>query len=58
MNQEDPVSERHEVYYDYTDYGENDARQLRYVFKFGDKSVDVMWALGTEKLASVEFFND
>ena len=54
----DPVSERHEVYYDYTEYGENDARQLRYVFKFGDKSVDVMWDLGTEKLASVEFFND
>ena len=53
-----PDSEKHEVCYDYSDYGENDARQLRYVFKFGEKTVDVMWDLGTEKLASVEFFND
>ena len=51
-------SEWHEVYYDYTDPGENDARQTRYVFKFGNKTVDVMWDLGTEKLASVEFFDE
>jgi len=51
-------SEWHEVYYDYTDPGENDARQTRYVFKFGNKTVDVMWDLGAEKLASVEFFNE
>ncbi|MBR6309424.1 MAG: hypothetical protein IKR39_12555 [Lachnospiraceae bacterium] len=51
-------SERHEVYYDYTDPGENDARQTRYVFTFGNKTVDVMWDLGDEKLASVEFFDE
>ena len=54
----DPVSVRCEVCYDYTDYGENDARQLRYVFDFGGKTVDVMWDLGPKKLASVEFFNE
>ncbi|MBP5601060.1 MAG: hypothetical protein J6X48_12445 [Lachnospiraceae bacterium] len=53
-----PVIETEEVCYDYTDYGENDARQLRYVFNFNGTTVDVMWDLGTEKLASVEFFNE
>ncbi len=48
--------ERDEVYYDYSDPGENDARQARYVFRFGNTDVDVLWDLGSEKLASVEFF--
>ena len=48
--------ERDEVCYDYSDLGENDARQARYVFRFGDTDVDVMWDLYDEKLASVEFF--
>ena len=48
--------ERDEVVYDYSDLGENDARQARYVFRFGNTDVDVLWDLGSEKLASVEFF--
>jgi len=47
-----------EVYYDYTDPGENDARQGRYVMYFGNVNVDIMWDLGTEKIASIEIFNE
>ncbi len=51
---EKPDSEWTEVYHDYDDYG--DARQYRYVLTYGDTEVDVLWALSTEELFSVEIF--
>ncbi len=53
-----PDRERQEVYYDYTDPGENDARQGRYVMYFGNLNVDILWDFGTEKIASIEFFDE
>lgn len=49
---EKPDSERVEVWHEYDEYG--DARQLRYVFKYGSKTVDVTWDIADERLASVE----
>ena len=53
-----PDKEWSEVYYDYTDPGENDVRQNRYVFTYGSTEVDVMWNIGNEEIASIEFFKD
>ncbi|MBR6003492.1 MAG: hypothetical protein IK068_02070 [Lachnospiraceae bacterium] len=55
---DNPDKEWSEVYYDYTDPGENDVRQNRYVFTYGGTEVDVMWNIGSEEIASLEFFND
>ena len=51
-----PDSDRYELYDDYGSY--DDIRQIRYVFTYGNKTVDILWDISGEKLASVEFFND
>ena len=39
----------------YEDYGEgDDIRQIRYMLKYGDMTVDILWDLADENLASVE----
>ncbi len=47
-----PDSERMEVYHEYDEEG--DARQARYVFTYGILTVDVLWDLADERMASVE----
>jgi len=52
-----PDKVKMEVFFDYTDPEDNDYRQIRYKFYYGEKYVDVMWDLSTEKIASAEFFD-
>ena len=47
-----PDSERMEIYHEYDEEG--DARQARYVFTYGIFTVDVLWDLADERMASVE----
>jgi len=43
----------------YQDYSEgDDIRQIRYIFNYGDASVDILWDLADENLASVEVVRD
>lgn len=41
----------------YDDYGsKDDIRQIRYLFIYGDKEVDILWDLGGERIDSLEVF--
>ena len=49
-----PDSERMELYDDYG--SENDIRQIRYVLKYNNLDVDILWDLGGERIDSLEIF--
>ncbi|MCR5119708.1 MAG: hypothetical protein K6B44_08840 [Lachnospiraceae bacterium] len=52
----EPDRESIEAYHEYDEEG--DTRQIRYVFYYGKETVDIMWDLADEKLASVEIYED
>ncbi|MCR5701246.1 MAG: hypothetical protein K6G76_03760 [Lachnospiraceae bacterium] len=52
LPEEPDVVKKVEAYQDYSEG--DDCRQIRYIFKYGDNPVDILWDLADEKLASVE----